>query len=81
MEREKDDLILAPCALGIKRPKAAQILSDSKSIRLCLNLSEYNQVLLLSIAAALPLLKTMAIRHADIINNAWQPLSEMTNKK
>ena len=24
MEREKDDLILAPCALGIKRPKAAQ---------------------------------------------------------
>ena len=81
MEKGKVVIIWAGRALGIKRPKAVHILSDSKSIRLCLNLSGYNQVLLLSIAAALPLLKTMAIRHADIINNAWQPLSEMTNKK
>ena len=33
----------------------------------------YDQALLLSITQLAAPLKTMAIRHADIINNAWQP--------
>ena len=49
-----------------------------QSVRLCWTLwGGYDRVLLLSItqlaAPLLLLLKTMAIRHADIINNAWQP--------
>ena len=42
-----------------------------------------DQALLLSIKQCPPLLslKTMAIGHADIINNACHPLSEMTDKK
>ena len=45
--------------------------------------SRNDQALLLSIKQCPPLLslKTMAIGHADIINNACHPLSEMTDKK